>query len=172
MAPALRLAGPGVTAPVVVLRALVVLLPCIALALALPDVPHWFVLLVVPVGAAAWARTPDHAVGIVPLVVAGCWWAARGVVDWRVLVVAALLLGAHVAATLLSYGPEALPVDRRLVRLWSLRALVALVPVPVAWLAVRGMDPRLAPPWLWLLTGGVTVVLLLATTRLTRSEVG
>ncbi|MDR7251404.1 hypothetical protein J2X46_000376 [Nocardioides sp. BE266] len=170
MAPALRLRAPGVTTPVVLLRALVLVLPCIALGLALPEWPHWAVLLAVPVTSAAWARSPDHAVGIAPLVLVGGWWAAHGIVDWKVLVVAVLLLGAHVAATLLSYGPETLAVDRRLARLWAGRSLLALVPVPLAWLTVREIDPGWAPSWLWSVTGAATVVLLLATARLTRSE--
>ncbi len=165
-----RLVAPGVTRGVLVLRALVVALPCVALAMAAPQVPHWFVLVAVPVTAAAWARVPDHAVGIVPLVLVGGWWAAREVVDWRVLVVAVLLLAAHVSAVLLSYGPGTLAVDPRLVRLWVRRSLLALVPVPLAWLAVRGIDPAQAPPWLWLATAAVTAVLMLVTARLTRSE--
>ena len=170
MTPTRRLLSPGVTAPVVLLRTLVFLLPCAALALALPEVPHWFVLLAVPVSALAWSRAPDHAIGAVPLVLVAGWWASHGVVDWQVLVVAVLLLAAHVAATLLAYGPETLAVDPRLVRLWVGRALLALVPVPVAWLAVREIDPELAPSGLWLATGAVTVVLLVVTARLTRSE--
>jgi hypothetical protein len=170
MAPTGRLVAPGTTRPVIALRALVVALPCIALALAIPEVPHWFVLVTVPLSASVWARTPDHAVGIVPLVLVAGWWAAHGVVDWRVLVVAVLLLGAHVSAVLLSYGPGTLPVDPRLVRLWLRRGLLALVPAPVAWLALRGIDPALAPSWLWLATASLTAVVLLATARLTRSE--
>lgn len=170
MAPSRSLLRPGVTASVVLLRALLLVLPCGALALALPERPHWAVLLTVPVASAAWARLPEHAVGIVPLVFVGGWFAARGIVDWKVLVVAALLLGAHVAATLVSYGPATLVVDPGLVRLWAGRALLALVPVPLAWLAVRELDAGWAPSWLWLLTGVTTVVLLLATARLTRSE--
>ena len=117
-----------------------------------------------------WARTPDHAVGVVPLVLVGGWWAAHGVVDWRVLVVAGLLRAAHVAATLASYGPPTLAVDPRLARLWLARGALALVPVPVAWLAVRGLDPALAPSGLWLATGALTVVALLVTARLTGPE--
>jgi hypothetical protein len=170
MAPVWRPRRPGVTLPVVLLRGLVLVLPCAALGLALPEKPHWAVLLGVPVSAAVWSRAPDHAVGIVPLVLVGGWWAAHGTVDWKVLVVAVLLLGAHVAATLLSYGPATLAVDRRLARLWTGRALLALVPTLLAWLAVRELDPGWAPPGLWLVTGAVTVVLLLVTARLTRSE--
>lgn len=169
MAPG-RLVAPGTTRAVVLLRVLVLALPCLALATAAPEVPHWFVLLAVPVSAAAWARMPDHAVGIVPLALVGGWWAAREVVDWRVLVVAVLLLAAHVCAVLLSYGPGTLALDGRLVRLWVRRALLALVPAPLAWLAVRGIDPAQAPPWLWLATATLTALLMLATARLTRSE--
>lgn len=166
----MRLLPAGVSGAVVALRALVVVLPCAALALALPEVPHWAVLGPVVVSAAAWARTPDHAIGVVPLVLVGGWWAAHGVVDWRVLVVAVLLLGAHLAATLASYGPARLALDPRLVRLWLGRGLMALVPVPATWLAVRGLDPELAPSWVWLAAGTSTVVLMVVTTRLTRPE--
>jgi hypothetical protein len=159
---------PGVTAPVVVLRAALFVLPCAALALALPEVPHWFVVGGVLVTSALWARTPDHAVGVASLVLVGGWWASHGVVDWRVLVVAVLLLTAHVAATVASYGPPTLALDPRLARLWLGRAALALVPVPVAWLAVRGLDPALAPTGLWLATGVLTGLLLLATALLTR----
>jgi hypothetical protein len=120
--------------------------------------------------SAAWARTPDHALGVVSLVLVAGWWAAHGVLDWRVPVVAVLLLAAHVAATVAAYGPPTMVVDRRLVRLWVRRGLLALVPVPVAWVAVRGLDPALAPSWLWLATGALTVALLLGTARLTRAE--
>lgn len=161
---------PGVTAPVVALRAALVVLPCLALGLALPEVPHWFVVSGVLLGSAFWARTPDHAVGVVPLVLVGGWWASHGVVDWRVLVVAVLLLGAHLAATVVSYGPATLAVDPRLARLWLGRGAMALVPVPVAWLAVRGLDPALAPAGLWLATGVLTAGLLLATARLTAAD--
>ena len=156
--------------PLVLLRVTLFLMPCLALALALPEVPHWFVVGGVLVSSAVWARTPDHAVGVVPLVLVGGWWAAHGVVDWRVLVVAVLLLAAHVAATLASYGPPTLAVDPRLARLWLARGALALVPVPVAWLAVRGLDPALAPSGLWLATGALTVVALLVTARLTGPE--
>jgi hypothetical protein len=161
---------PGVTVPVAVLRSLLFVLPCTALALALPEVPHTAVVVGVLLSSAGWARIPDHAVGVVPLVLVGGWWASHGVVDWRVLVVGVLLLAAHVVSTLVSYGPATLAVDPRLARLWVGRGLLALVPMPVAWLAVRGLDPDLAPPGVWLGTGAVVVALLLGTARLTRSE--
>ena len=160
----------GAAPSALALRALVLALPCLALALALPEVPHWFVLLGVPASAAVWARTPDHAVGVLPLVLVGGWWAAHDVLDWRVLLVAVLLVGAHLAATLAAYGPTTLAVDPHLARLWLARGLLALVPVPLTWLALRGLDPAWAPPGTWLATGALLVALLLVTARLTRAE--
>lgn len=165
----MQLRPPGVSWPAIALRSLLLVLPCAALALALPEVPHWAVLAGVVVGGAVWARTPDHAIGVAPLALVAGWWAAHGVVDWRVLVVGVLLLATHLAATVASYGPATLAVDGRLARLWLARGLLALVPMPVAWFAVRGLDTAFAPPGLWLATGVVTVGLLLATARLTRS---
>ena len=65
------------------------------------------------------------------------------------LVVGVLLVAAHVVATLLSYGPATLAVDPRLAALWLRRGLLALVPMPITYVAVRGLDADLAPPWLW-----------------------
>ncbi|MCY4725480.1 hypothetical protein NYO98_04245 [Nocardioides sp. STR2] len=166
----MRLLRPGVTPPVVVLRTLLLVLPCAALAVALPQVPDGLVVGGVVMSAAAWAWMPDHAIGIVPLALVAAWWAVHGVVDWRLLVVGVLLAAAHVAATLASYGPATLAVDPDLARLWAARGLLALVPLPVTWLAVRVLDPALAPSWLWLLAGATVVGLLLLTARLTRPQ--
>ena len=168
----MRVLDPGVTRSALATRALVFVLPCAALALALPEVPHWAAIALTVGGSAVWARVPDHAIGILPLVVVAGWWAAQASLDWRVLVVAALLLGAHVAATVAAYGPATLVVDPRLARSWLRRGLLALVPVPPTWLSVRMLDPGLAPPGTWIATGLVTVVLLLVTARLTRLDVG
>ena len=81
-----------------------------------------------------------------------------------------MLVAAHLAATVVSYGPSTLAVDPRLARLWLARGVLALVPLPVTWLAVRGLDPGLAPSWLWLVAATTAVFLLLVTTRLVRPE--
>jgi hypothetical protein len=166
----MRLLRPGVTVPVAALRALLLVLPCAALALALPQVPHGWLVVGVVVSAAAWAWLPDHPVGVAPLVLVGGWWAVRDVVDWRLLVVGVLLVAAHLAATVASYGPSTLVVDPHLARLWLARGVLALVPLPVTWLAVRGLDPGLAPSWLWLAAAATAVGLLLVTARLVRPE--
>ena len=93
---------------VAVLRVLLFVFPCAALAMALPEVPHWFVVTAVVLCAALWARQPDHLAGGVGLVLVLGWWSTRGLVDWRVLVVGVLVVSAHVVATVLAHGPPTL----------------------------------------------------------------
>lgn len=162
----------GMGGPALVLHVLLLVLPCAALALALPTRPHGLVVALVVAGSAWWARRPEHLTGTTTLALVAGWWAVHGVVDWRVLVVGVLLVAAHVVATLLSYGPDALPVDRHLAVLWVRRTLLALVPLPVTWLAVRGLDADLAPSWLWMVAALGVMGLMVATLRLTQPEEG
>jgi len=160
----------GTTPTVLVLRALLVVLPCAALALALPEVPHWAAIVLTVVCSAVWATDPDHIAGAVALVVVAGWWTAHGVVDWHLLVVGALLLAAHVVATVLAHGPATLPVDPRLAGLWLRRALLTLLPMPVTYAAVLGLDADQAPAWTWTVAAVLVAALLVATARLTRVE--
>ena len=152
------------------LRVLIFLLPCAALALALPERPHPLVIAVVVLGAAWWARTPDHVVGMIALATVVLWWTVHDVVDWRILVVSVLLVAAHVLATVLSYGPEVLPVDPHLAVAWVRRGLLALVPLPITWVALRGLDADLAPPWVWTAAALAVVAMVVVTLRLTQPE--
>lgn len=165
-----RLLPPGLTAPGAVLRLVLLLLPCAALGLALPERPHPMVLTVVVLCSLRWAHTPDHAAGAAALLVVAGWWAVHGVVDWRVLVVGVLLVAAHVVATVLALGPASLAVDGRVALLWLRRGLLALVPMPAAWVSVRGLDASLAPSWLWMTAALATGALLVVTARLTQPE--
>ena len=158
----------GLTRAGLVLRVVLFLLPCAALAVALPARPHVLVVVAVVLCAALWARTPDHLAGGIALALVMVWWTAHGVLDWRVLVVGVLLLAAHVVATLLSYGPAALPVDPSLALLWVRRGLLALVPLPITWVSLRGLDAGLAPPWVWMSAALVLVALIVVTLRLTQ----
>jgi hypothetical protein len=149
-------------------RALLFVLPVAALLLALPEVPHIAVTVLVPVFAAQWARVPDHVTGTLALVLVMGWWSAHGVVDWRLPVVALLLVLAHVVATVLALGPGTMRIDPRVVRLWALRGAMSLVPLAIAFVAVTGLDAGLAPPWLWILAALVLVGLTLSASRLTQ----
>ena len=104
-----------------------------------------------------WARLPDHAVGVVPLALVAGWWTVHDVVDWRLLVVGVLLATAHVAATL---RRRTAPRRSRSTRAWPAVARprrAGTGPLPLTWLAVRGLDPRAgpvvavaaAPGWSW-----------------------
>jgi cell division protein FtsW (lipid II flippase) len=159
---------PEMTVWSLLLRIALLLLPVAALAVALPNRPHPVVAVLVVAGSVWWARTPDHVVGALVLVLVALWWSGHGVVDWRLLVVGVLLLAAHVVATLLSYGPVALAVDPHLAALWLRRALIALVPLPITWVALRGLDASLAPTWLWMAAALCVVALVLVTLRFTQ----
>lgn len=151
-----------------VLRLLVLALPLAALLAALPVWPGASVLLLVALGSLRWAWLPEDLAGPIVLLLVVAWWGIHGVVDWRLLVVAACLLGAHVAAVLASYGPGPLGVDRPLVMLWARRLAVAACPVPIAWLAVQGLDADLAPSWLWALSIMLVLGLLLVGSQATQ----
>ena len=58
---------PGATAHVLVLRSLIVLLPCAAVALALPERPDGLGVVLVVASSAWWARQPDHLTGAISL---------------------------------------------------------------------------------------------------------
>lgn len=151
-----------------VLRVLLFVLPCAALALALPTRPHALVIVVVVLCSAWWARTPDHTAGVVALATVVLWWTVHDVFDWRLLVVGVLLVVAHVLAIVLSYGPADLPVDPRVAAMWARRGLLTLVPLPITWIALRGLDADLAPPWVWTAAALGVVALVVVTLRLTQ----
>lgn len=149
------------------LRILLLVMPCAALALALPERPHVLVVVVVVGCSAWWARVPDHLAGMVALATVVLWWTVHDVVDWRILVVSVLLVSAHVLATVLSLGPEVLPVDPHLAAVWVRRGLLTLVPLPITWVALRGLDADLAPPWVWMAAALAVVAMVVVTLRLT-----
>jgi hypothetical protein len=161
---------PGTTPTVLLLRALLLVLPCAALAVPLPEVPHWAVIVLAVVSAGVWATDPDNIAGAVALVVVAGWWTAHGVVDWHLLVVAVLLLTAHVVGTVLAHGPATLPVHPHLAALWLRRGLLTLLPLPVTYAAVVGLDADRAPSWTWPVAAVLVAGLLVATARLTRVE--
>lgn len=151
-----------------VLRSLLLVLPVAALLVALPQWPHAWVVVLVVLGSLRWAWLPDDLVGVVVLLLVGGWWAVDGATDWRLGLVGVLLLAAHVAATLASYGPGTLGPDPALVRLWLRRGLLATVPLLVALAAVQGLDADLAPQGLWTVALATMLVLVLVAARATQ----
>lgn len=164
----MRSVGTGWPRGTWVLRALVLVLPSLALLVALPQWPHPLALGLVVIGSVRWALLPDDVVGVLVLVLAGGWWAVHGVTDWRLGVAAVLLVTSHVAATVASYGPGVLAPDPALVRLWAGRWLLALVPLGLALGAAQVLDADLAPRGLWTLSLTVMVLLVLLAARATQ----
>lgn len=131
-------------------RALVVLLPLVAVAAA-GQRPATSFLVVLVALALSWGVAPESPVGQVVLVLVVGWWGVRVAdpLQPSVLLAAVALLGAHVAALLASYGPARLPLDRALVLLWGRRAVLSLLVLPVAWVAAVGLDSAPEQPALW-----------------------
>ncbi len=149
------------------LRTLLLVLPVSALAVAQPQRPDTWVVVLVVAGSLRWAWLPDDLVGVLVLLLVAGWWATDGPTGWRTGAVGVLLLAAHVVATLGSYGPATLAPDRTLVRLWFVRGLLALVPLAVSLAAVEVLAGEPAPGWLWSGALATVVVLVLVASRAT-----
>ena len=134
-----------------VLRGGVLLLPVVAMVAALPQLPPGWLLALVVASGLAWARAPESSAGPVVLLVVVSWWgvAVEDPLGWRLLVASGALLAAHVSATLASYGPPVLAVDRDTWLLWLRRGLLSFLAAAVVWLAVGGLPVESAPPLLF-----------------------
>ena len=149
-----------------VLRLLVLLGPVVAVLAAGPagHWPPWWLLAAVLASSAGFAALPESPVGAGTMLLVVVWWAA-GLDDGlhpMVLVAAAALLVTHVAATLASYGPPEMPLDADLARLWSARAVLLAVPVPLLWAAARGLRGDPQQPGIWVLGVAATLAATVA----------
>jgi hypothetical protein len=156
------------------LRAVVLVAPALALLAAGPaDWPRgWFLALVLGLSAGFAAR-PESALGTVCLALVVLWWAVAAVdgVPVSVLPAGLLLVAAHVAAVLLSYGPPGMPVGAALLGRWLRRSSGVAVAVPLVWLFAMAVDGRPEPPGIWV-AGLVcaTVVCVVAATAVRMRE--
>jgi hypothetical protein len=143
------------------LRAVVVVAPLLALLATRPDEwPHgWFIALVVAM-AIGFAAMPESALGSTCLALVVFWWAlstADGGVPASAIPAALLLVAAHVAAVLLSYGPSALPVGTSLLVLWLRRYVVVAVAAPLVWLVAVAVHGQPEPRGIWVLGLGCAI---------------
>ena len=124
-----------------------------------PDLPPTWLLVLVVALAAGWARRPESSAGAVAFVLVLAWWGIGADDPLRpgLLGAAVALLGAHVAATLASYGPARMHVGLPLVLLWGRRAALCCVPPVVVWSVLLVLDDAPEQPGLW------TVALLTVT---------
>jgi hypothetical protein len=143
------------------LRAVLLVAPLLAVLSAGPqDWPRGWVVALVLALSVGFAAMPESMLGTACLGLVVVWWAlaARDHVPLTALLAAALLLAAHVASVLLSYGPPALPVGGRLLRLWLRRAMVAGAAVPLVWAVAVLLDGQPEPPGVWLAGLGCAIV--------------
>jgi hypothetical protein len=134
------------------LRTVLLAAPLLAVLCAGPTPwPHgWFVALLIALSV-GFAAMPESMLGASCLGLVVGWWALAVGDDVPVsaILAAALLLAAHVASVLLSYGPPALPIGGRLVRLWLRRAALAALAAPVVWAVAALVDGQPEPPGIW-----------------------
>ena len=142
----------GETRGRVLLRAVVLVAPVLAVEAARPgDVPQrWFVILTMALSI-GFAAMPESAFGSACLSLVVVWWALAAVdgVPVGAVPAALLLLAAHLAAVLLSYGPPALPIGSRLLVRWLRRGAGVAMSVPVVWLVAVLVDGQPEPAGIW-----------------------
>ncbi len=148
------------------LRLLVALGPLVAvLATGLVGHPPegWLLLLTLAL-ALVFAWQPESVLGTAVMVLVLLWWGVslRDGLHPEALVAAAGLLVSHVAATLASYGPGALPVDPALARRWLVRGVLVFLAAPATWLVATGLrgPSEVAGVWVVGLVGAVAAVSL------------
>ena len=143
------------------LRAVLLVAPLLAVLSAAPqDWPRgWFAALVLALSV-GFAAMPESMLGTACLALVVGWWAlaARDDVPLTAMPAAALLLAAHVASVLLSYGPPALPVGAPVLRLWLRRAAVVGAAAPLVWAVAVVLDDQPEPPGIWLAGLGCAIV--------------
>lgn len=150
-------------------RAVVLLAPPAALLMAglAGSAPPPSMLAVVVLFSVGFAIAPDSGFGLLALVSVIGWWS---VVDdglhATVLVAAVLLLAAHVAGLLCSYGPPGVALDADLGSLWIARATAVVLGAPVVWVVARSLRDNGPDAALWqagLLVSVLAVVAVAAT---------
>ena len=114
--------------------------------------PPMVVLVVGLAGALLAALRPEHLVLALTLGVVMVWWAYddRSDMPVGVLVAAAGVVAAHVAATVLSYGPPRLPVDPALALLWAARGALTRLAALAVWVVARTYTGHGTPALFWL----------------------
>lgn len=152
----------GTPVSVWVLRVVLAASLVLALLAGVPQgyTPSVFVVVVVVIGALLSMIRPEHLGVSVTMGLVIAWWAVqlRSEMPVAVLVVAAALVVAHVAATLLGYGPPTLPLDPALAVLWVTRGVMVWTAGLAVWVVARAYDGHGSPALFWLV--GLTAALV------------
>jgi hypothetical protein len=141
---------PGVWA----LRGILVAGLLLALLAGIPEdyTPPVVLVMVVAAASVLSAFRPEHLVVSITMGVVIVWWGLQLHTEMpvAVLVVAAALLGSHVAATLLAYGPTSLAIDPALAVLWTMRAALTWTAGLAVWAVARAYAGHGSPGTFWL----------------------
>jgi hypothetical protein len=152
----------GVARSVWVVRAVGLLGLMVGLLAGIPegDTPPLAVVAVVLLGGVLAALRPDHLGVSTTMGVVLVWWAIElhTQVPAGTLVAAAGLVTAHVAGTLLSYGPRFMPIPAELATLWAVRGFLVWLAAPVVWFVARVYADHATPTSYWL--AGLTMALI------------
>jgi hypothetical protein len=144
----------GVARSVWVVRAVGLLGLMVGLLAGVPEgyTPPAAVVGVVLLGGVLGAFRPDHLGVSMTMGVVLVWWAIRlhTQVPTGTLVAAAGLVTAHVAGTLLSYGPRFMPIPADVAVLWAVRGLLVWLAAPLVWLVARVYADHATPTAYWL----------------------
>jgi len=132
----------------------------------------WLVGLALLLGLLYGGR-PESGVGLGALGLVLVWWGLAfddGLHAWA-LPSAALLVGAHLAGLLASYGPGGLRVEAGLVRLWVRRGLLVLTISPIVLLAALLLRDRPDTPGMWVAgLAAALVAMVVASLGLARED--
>jgi hypothetical protein len=156
--------GAGAQPSVWALRALIVLGVMVALLAGswTGYTPPVALVVLVALGALLSPFRPEHLSLSITMALVIFWWGLqlRGEMPGTVLVVAAALICAHVAATVLAYGPPSLPVHPELALLWATRGVLAWMAALVVWVVARAYTGHGTPSFFWLT--GLTAAVIAA----------
>jgi hypothetical protein len=134
----------------------------LALLCGIPEgyAPPIILVVVVAAGAVLASFRPEGLVVSIMIGVVVVWWVLQLHVEMPVaaLVVAAGLSMAHVAATLLAYGPPSLPVDPQLGLLWTVRGAMTWFAALLVWVVARAYSGHGSPEAYWLVGLAAAVV--------------
>jgi hypothetical protein len=137
-----------------VLRGVVVLSLVLALLAGIPEGyrPPVVLAVVVLAGAVLAAFRPDHLAHSITMGLVIAWWALqlRSEMPVALLVAAGGLTVAHVAATLLAYGPPSLRADPALAVVWAARAVLMWIAALAVWAVARAYTGHGSPELFWL----------------------
>jgi len=114
--------------------------------------PPVTVVVVVLLGGVLAAFRPDHLAVSLTMGIVLVWWSlqVQSQVPAACLVAAAGLVIAHVAGTLLTYGPGFMPIPADLVMAWATRGFLVWLAAPVVWFVARVYADRGTPTTFWL----------------------